>query len=338
MTTAITVRNMDDLARFAKMAASSGLFGDVKDAAQAAVKVAAGAELGLGPIQSLTGLHVMKGKVTLGANLQAALARRAGYSWRIIEHTTDVCRLMWVSPTGDEMGEVAFSMEDARRANLGGDNWRKHPKNMLFARAITNAIRWMCPEIAIGVYEPDEVEDAPPAPTRPSPAEVEAGYRAYLATPSPAETVATVASMPAARRPEWVDTGVIPGRGEPLPELLPAPSAALPEMEAVECAALPELETPPPPPPDDAERRSRGMRRLHAVAKERYGLDHAALRDLVGVESLASLETSAIWALAYMIEAPDVAALARAWAETAAEDRAVLAQIKDYLKHYLATK
>ena len=51
--------------------AASGYFQDAREAAQAAVKVMAGEELGLGPIAAMTGIHIVKGKVTLSANLIA---------------------------------------------------------------------------------------------------------------------------------------------------------------------------------------------------------------------------------------------------------------------------
>ena len=61
--------------------AKSGYFQDAKDAAQACVKVLAGQELGLPPIASMMGIHVIKGKVELSANLIASLVRRHGYSF-----------------------------------------------------------------------------------------------------------------------------------------------------------------------------------------------------------------------------------------------------------------
>jgi hypothetical protein len=61
---------------------------------------------------------------------------------------------------GQTIGVSSFTMEDAKRAGLsGGDNWKKYPRNMLFARAMSNGAKWYCPDVFGGpVYTPDELE------------------------------------------------------------------------------------------------------------------------------------------------------------------------------------
>jgi hypothetical protein len=68
----------------------------------------------------------------------------------------------------EEIGTTEFTLEDARRAQLGGDNWRKWPKAMLFARCISSGYKQHCPDAlgAAPVYveahgETEIVEDAP---------------------------------------------------------------------------------------------------------------------------------------------------------------------------------
>jgi hypothetical protein len=48
--------------------------------------------------------------------------------------------------TWDTIGISSFTMEDAKRAGLGGENWRKYPKAMLFARAVANGYKAHCPD------------------------------------------------------------------------------------------------------------------------------------------------------------------------------------------------
>jgi hypothetical protein len=57
--------------------AASGYFGDARSAAQAAVKVMAGEEMGFGPVAAMTGIHIIKGRVTISAHLMAAAVRRS---------------------------------------------------------------------------------------------------------------------------------------------------------------------------------------------------------------------------------------------------------------------
>jgi hypothetical protein len=142
-----------------KILAESGYFADARQMAQAAVKVLAGQELGLGPIAAMTGVHIVQGKVTIGANLIAALIRKSGkYDYRIVEHTDQICRIVFYAD-GEQIGESAFSIEDAKRAGLLKTGpWTQHPRNMLFARALSNGAKWHAPDVFAGpIYTPDEL-------------------------------------------------------------------------------------------------------------------------------------------------------------------------------------
>ncbi len=160
--------------------AKSGFFADSREAAQAVVKILAGRELGFPPIASMTGIYIVKGRVGVGANLMAAAIQRSGrYRYRIVEHTDQRCLLEFFDGA-TKLGDSAFTMEDAKKAGLGGgDNWRGYPRNMLFARAMSNGCRWHCPGIFGGpVYTPEELDELPEiareAPTPPSPTATDA--------------------------------------------------------------------------------------------------------------------------------------------------------------------
>jgi len=131
--------------------AKSGYFQDAKDAAQACVKVLAGQELGLPPIASMMGISLIKGKVTLSANLMAALIRQHGYDFRVERLEQDGCTLSFLAKDGKELGKSTFTARDAQAAGIRGDMYNKYPRNMYFARAISNGARWFTPEIFGGV-------------------------------------------------------------------------------------------------------------------------------------------------------------------------------------------
>src|SRR5690606_8583127 len=144
---ALVVRNDMDVMKLGEVLAQSGFFTDSRGAAQAVVKVLAGQELGFGPVASMTGINIIKGRVTLSANLLAAAVKRSGkYSYRVIEHTDKACEIEFTE-NGEVIGRSRFTMEDAKNAQLNGDNWKKFPANMLFARAISNGAKWHCPDI-----------------------------------------------------------------------------------------------------------------------------------------------------------------------------------------------
>lgn len=162
-----------DMMTLGQTLAKSGYFTDARDAAQAVVKVLAGQEMGIGPVAAMTGIYIVKGRVTLSANLMAAQIKRSGrYSYRVARLDDTGCELVFLEQ-GQEIGRSSFTAEDAKAAGLwnSSDPWKKTPRNMLFARAMSNGAKWYCPDVFSGpVYTPDElngptvIEEAPPAP------------------------------------------------------------------------------------------------------------------------------------------------------------------------------
>ena len=163
---ALTVHNsasltVADAMTLAEAFARSGFFSDANDAAKAIVKIQAGRELGVPPVASMTGISIVKNRVTIGANILAGLVKRhPAYDYRIITHDDTECSIEFFQD-GDSVGASSFTMEDAQRAGLATkDNWRNWPRNMLFARAISNGVKWFCPDVTSGipVYTPDEMD------------------------------------------------------------------------------------------------------------------------------------------------------------------------------------
>ena len=122
-----------------------------KEAAQCGVKVLAGLELGFPTIASMCGIHIINGKPTLGAHLMAAAVKRSGkYNYRVTQLDNNGCTIAF-SENGETIGESSFTKQDAVAAGaLDGKNahtWKKFPRNMMFARAMSNGVRWYCPDI-----------------------------------------------------------------------------------------------------------------------------------------------------------------------------------------------
>ncbi len=153
----IQIKTIDDLQRLAELLANSGFFEDCKQAAQAGVKILAGSELGFPAFASMVGIHLIKGKPALGANLIAAAVKRSDrYDYRVIELSDKTCKIGFFE-RGKEIGISEFTAQDAVKA--GTQNMNKFPKNMLFARAMSNGVKFFCPDIFLGapVYTPDEL-------------------------------------------------------------------------------------------------------------------------------------------------------------------------------------
>ena len=151
-----------DLIKMGEIFAASGMFPEHRDAAQCATKLLVGQGMGLNPYDSMS-LHIIQGKVVLGSNYRAVT-------------TDDECSITFYDLTQrdddgrpTEIGTTSFSMDDAKRAGLTGQNWKKYPKAMLFARAISAGYREHCPD-ALGmapVYIEEHGETEIPAPSKP---------------------------------------------------------------------------------------------------------------------------------------------------------------------------
>ena len=135
----------------------SGMFADIKSAQQAVVKIMAGAEMGISPFQAMSGIHIIQGKPTIGAGLMASRVKASGkYNYKVTEMTDKICTIDFTE-AGQSIGTSSFTIEDAKKA--GTKNLDKFPRNMLFARAMSNGVRWFCPDIYEGpVYVPEEME------------------------------------------------------------------------------------------------------------------------------------------------------------------------------------
>jgi hypothetical protein len=135
----------------------SGMFSDIKSAQQAVVKIMAGAEMGISPFAAMSGIHIIQGKPTIGAGLMAARVKGFGkYDYRVLEHTDKVCSIEYFQGS-NSLGISTFTIDDAKKA--GTKNLDKFPKNMLFARAMSNGVKWYTPDIYENpVYVPEEME------------------------------------------------------------------------------------------------------------------------------------------------------------------------------------
>ena len=143
----------------------SGLFKDLTGQAEAAVKVLAGRELGLTPLESMGGIYMVNGKVALQSKLIAALIRRSKkYDYVIDVLTNEECAITFYKLTpegqqGAKLGQSIFTIKDAALAGIINKQvWKNFPKNMLYARAITNGARFFTPDAYCG-FSTEEMEE-----------------------------------------------------------------------------------------------------------------------------------------------------------------------------------
>lgn len=162
------------------------------------VAVCWGAELGIGPMQSLQSIDVIDGRASLRAELRLTLVRKAGH--HIASGPRANCRHCMGDQAGPkvqavvdgkatihakrrdtgEEDEFTFTKEEAQKANLlGKDNWKKYEADMLWARVLTRCCRRMFSDVLMGLagdeYENEVIAAAEtpaqeqPTVTRPAP-------------------------------------------------------------------------------------------------------------------------------------------------------------------------
>jgi hypothetical protein len=140
--------------------------------------IALGRDYGLGAAHSLQMIWVdpKSGKPNLYAGARATFLQQAGYDWRPVVMTDKEVRLRfmlrgeWMKDADDRPLEVGMTIAEAEQADWvqasrGKDpkpgtkgNYDKFPKNMLFARVISNFHRFFAPHvIGATVYDMGEV-------------------------------------------------------------------------------------------------------------------------------------------------------------------------------------
>ena len=146
----------------------SGMFGDVKSQAQAVVKILAGRELGLAPLESMTNIYIVNGKVALQAKIIGSLIKKSSkYDYTVDNLTNEECTITFYQMITDsdnkikrtEIGKSTFTIKDAAKAGIvNKDSWKNYPRNMLFARALSNGARWYANDVFCG-YTAEEIEN-----------------------------------------------------------------------------------------------------------------------------------------------------------------------------------
>lgn len=116
-----------------------------------------GRAVGIEPMIALQNTQVIDGKVGASALLIGALLRKAGYL--ISDDTNDERSIVVVSKNGTSV-QGEFSMQDAQRAQLVKPNsgWAKYPRDMMYARALTQAARRGAQDAVLGMaYTAEEL-------------------------------------------------------------------------------------------------------------------------------------------------------------------------------------
>lgn len=117
--------------------------------------------------QVMQTMVVMRGRMTMSADLMAAVVRRAGHKLRIREQGMSVTAVLVRQDDPDYEFTVTWDEAKARQAGLWGQRgpWTQYPAQMLRSRAITEVCRQGASDALAGtIYSPDELEPAEAGP------------------------------------------------------------------------------------------------------------------------------------------------------------------------------
>jgi hypothetical protein len=215
--------------------------------------ILAGHEAGISPMQSLAKIHVVEGRPAMAAELMRALVLRAGHELWIEESTSTRVVVCGQRAGSERVSRVAWTMDDARRANLAGkNNWKSYPRAMLLARATAELCRALFPDVLAGISH--TIEELADGDDVDRPLEPEDAGEATAAPAAPARTArarraATAPGAAPAMEPEVVDkpVGEVPGLPGEEDDIIDAEVVEpAPELAADGLPADPEFDVDPP--------------------------------------------------------------------------------------------
>lgn len=145
----------EDMRSMSDIFFQSKVFKDLPSAAMALVKIQAGQELGVAPFAAMSGIYIIQGRPTVGAAIIASKIKASPkYNYKIKKIDDSICSIDFFE-SDEFIGNSQFTIDDAKKA--GTQNIGKHPRNMLFARAISNGQKWFAPDVFDGpVYTPED--------------------------------------------------------------------------------------------------------------------------------------------------------------------------------------
>lgn len=125
---------------------------------QAAIIALKGHELGLGMMQSLEEIYVVKGRASMSAKLMISLYTDSGHGYNIIERNEKKVTILFERKNGQRY-EHTLTMEEAVKAGwTGNPAWAKMPVVMLTYRAFASGIRIFAPEVLHRMVLREEAE------------------------------------------------------------------------------------------------------------------------------------------------------------------------------------
>ena len=154
----VAFKDFDGMFRFGQVMVKSGKLPKDVNPETAAMMIMYGQELGIPPMKALLEtFDIITGKLSLKPMMMNSMIRQAGHTIQIDKWEADECIITGIrKDTGTKL-TIRYTMKDAEKAGLSAkDNYKKNPKNMLFARAMGNLGRMLFADVIGNMYDSDE--------------------------------------------------------------------------------------------------------------------------------------------------------------------------------------
>lgn len=160
----LAIRSVADLTQVGEHFERSGLFG-CSEKGQGLVLAMTCVQQGISPIEFSQTYHIIDGRLSMKADAMLAKFTQNGGRFTVIERSKTRAAARFICEDNDI--EAEYTMEDAEQSKVCfkkdgktlKTNWAQFPKQMLWARLISDTIRTIMPSVNFGAYTPEEIRD-----------------------------------------------------------------------------------------------------------------------------------------------------------------------------------
>jgi len=122
---------------------------------------------GISPMRVNQTYHIIEGRLSMRADAMLARYVERGGKYTIIERSATRAAAVFEKDTNRI--ETEYTLDEAQRQGLPyrkdgktlKENWTRYPKQMLWARLVSDTVRALDPGVCAGTYTPEELQDAP---------------------------------------------------------------------------------------------------------------------------------------------------------------------------------
>ena len=157
------IANMSEFLSLAEQFEKSGMFGCTQPG-QGAVILSTCLSEGISPFEFMNTYHLIENRPSMKADAMLAKFMQAGGKYKVLSFSKEKAEGHFAF--GDNEITIDLTIKDAQEAGLTHNakgqwknNWKNFPRQMLWARVVSTAIRLVAPQIVAGIYTPEEVQD-----------------------------------------------------------------------------------------------------------------------------------------------------------------------------------